>query len=132
MQTTLRVAPPLACGALSLALLAALSAQLDSQSTYLSHARARPVFEALGEPVPAVNEWPRWIAAADAAARARVTAGDEMSVVNLFHLYPFPTGASRTSDSRIFSFGNGENYIVGGHWFAIMPNQFRSQSEVVS
>jgi len=94
-------------GVLVLVLLDGIAAQSDTGATYLRHARARPVFEALGEPVPAVDEWPRWIAAADAATRARVTAGDEISVVNLllfgtsFTAQPLPLREAERFDLMI-------------------------------
>src|SRR4029450_2830981 len=50
--------------------------------TYLSHVEARPVFEALGERLPGLSEWPTWIAASDRATRARITEGDETSIVH--------------------------------------------------
>jgi hypothetical protein len=62
----------------------------------LSHAQARPVFAALSEPLPAAAEWSRWIAAADAATRARVAQGDEASIVNLLLF-----GTSFTAQPRI-------------------------------
>jgi hypothetical protein len=88
----------LAAGALLFSF-AALSAQTHSASTtYLSHAQAGPVFAALDEPVPPMADWSRWIAAADAATRARVARGDEASVVNLLLF-----GTSFTSQPRITS-----------------------------
>ena len=88
----------LAGGALSLSCLAALSAQIQSPAAYLSYAQATPVLAALNEPVPAAPDWPRWIAAADAATRARVAHGDEASIVNLLLF-----GTSFTSQPRITS-----------------------------
>lgn len=85
-------------GALALSFLTATSAQQPSSATYLSHTQARPIFVALGEPVPAAGEWDRWIAAADAATRARVAQGDEDSILN-FVLF----GTSFTSEPRITS-----------------------------
>ena len=41
------------------------------------------MFAALGAPLPDAAEWPRWVAAADAATRARLAEGDELSIVNL-------------------------------------------------
>ena len=84
--------------ALVVSLLAALSAHLQSQTTYIPYARARPVFDALGEPMPSEREWSQWIAGADAVTRARVAAGDEMSIVNLLLF-----GTSFTSQPRITS-----------------------------
>lgn len=92
------VARPLIGGALALSCLAVLSAQIQSPAIYLSHAQASPVFTALAEPLPAPPDWSRWIAASDAATRARVAQGDETSVV---HLLLF--GTSFTSQPRITS-----------------------------
>ena len=89
---------PAACGALTLSILAALSAQTDSPARYLSHAQASPVFTALEVPLPASPDWPRWIAAADAATRARVAEGDEHAIVNLLFF-----GTSFTSQPRVTS-----------------------------
>lgn len=85
-------------GALALSSLTAATAQPPSSATYLSQAQASPVFAALGEPVPAAREWGRWIAAADAATRARVAQGDEGSIVNLLLF-----GTSFTTQPRITS-----------------------------
>jgi hypothetical protein len=85
-------------GALALSCLAIPSAQVTSPSTYLSRAEAAQVFAALDEPLPAAGEWPRWIAAADAATRARVAQGDETSIVNLLLF-----GTSFTAQPRITS-----------------------------
>jgi len=54
------------------------------------------VFAALGTPVPDASEWPRWIAADDAATRARVAQGDELSIVNLLMF-----GTSFTREPRL-------------------------------
>ena len=83
-------------GALALLLLATLSAQVSAPVTYLSHAQAAPIFAALEEPIPAAGEWSRWIAAADAATRARVAQGDETTIVNLLLF-----GTSFTAQPRI-------------------------------
>jgi hypothetical protein len=88
----------LACGALSLSCLAALAAQIQSPAAYLSYAQATPVFAALNESPPAAAEWGRWIATADAAARARIAQGDETSIVNLLLF-----GTSFTTQPRITS-----------------------------
>jgi SAM-dependent methyltransferase len=56
------------------------------------------VFAALGAPLPAAAEWPRWIAEADAATRARVAEGDELSIVNLLMF-----GTSFTREPRLTS-----------------------------
>jgi len=85
-------------GALTLTCLAALSAQGNTPVPYLSHSQATPVFLALGAPLPAAGEWPRWIAAADAATRARIADGDELSIVNLLMF-----GTSFTSEPRLTS-----------------------------
>jgi hypothetical protein len=82
--------------ALALSCIAVHSAQLQTQTEYLSYAKAAPVFSALNEPVPPARDWNRWIAAADAATRARVARGDEGSIVN-FLLF----GTSFTSQPRI-------------------------------
>ncbi len=60
--------------------------------------RPAPVFAALGAPLPDAAEWPRWIAAADAATRARVAEGDELSIVNLLMF-----GTSFTREPRMTS-----------------------------
>jgi SAM-dependent methyltransferase len=73
-------------------------AEILSLSSYLSHAQARPVFEALGEPLPAPAEWPSWIAARDRDTRARVAEGDETSIV---HWLLF--GTSFTDEPRVTS-----------------------------
>lgn len=86
------------CGALSAAFLAVLSAQIQPPAQYLAHDRAAPVLAALDHPVPAPADWPRWIAAADAATRARVAQGDERSIVNLLLF-----GTSFTKQPRIAS-----------------------------
>jgi CheR methyltransferase, SAM binding domain len=77
---------------------AVLSGQSHDAIAYLSYERARPVFEALGERLPAPSEWPEWIAEADRQTRARVAQGDEISVVNLLLF-----GTSFTSEPRITS-----------------------------
>ena len=77
------VSRTLVCGALTVSFLATLSAQINSPATFLTYAQASPVFAALEQPSPAARDWDRWIAAADAATRARVAHGDESSVVNL-------------------------------------------------
>jgi hypothetical protein len=64
----------------------------------LSYAQASAVFAALGEPAPPASDWSRWIAAADAATRARVAGGDETSIVNLVLF-----GTSFTSQPRVTS-----------------------------
>ena len=92
------VARATACGALTLIWLAALAAQGNTPTQYLSHAQAAPVFAALGAPMPDAAEWPRWIAAADAATRARVAEGDELSIVNLLMF-----GTSFTREPRLTS-----------------------------
>jgi SAM-dependent methyltransferase len=89
---------PLVCGALTLILLAALSAQTVPPAKYLSHAQAGPVYAALEVPVPTAGAWPGAIAAADADTRARVARGDEGSIVNLLLF-----GTSFTSQPRITS-----------------------------
>ena len=98
LRVAVGVRRPLACGALALSILAALSAQTDSPARYLSHAQASPVFTALEVPLPASLDWPRWIAAADAATRARVAEGDEAAIVNLLFF-----GTSFTSQPRVTS-----------------------------
>jgi hypothetical protein len=85
-------------GALALSCFAILSAQVTSPAIYLSHAQAAPVFAALDVPMPAPDEWARWIAAADAATRARVAQGDETTIVNLLLF-----GTSFTTQPRITS-----------------------------
>jgi hypothetical protein len=66
------------------------------QITYLTHAQAKPVFQALGEPLPSAAQWPEWIAAADRSTRARVAQGVEASIVNLLLF-----GTSFTSEPRV-------------------------------
>ena len=88
----------LACGATRACPDCVALRQTDSTPRYLSHAQAGPVFAALDAPLPAAGDWPRWIAAADAATRARVARGDEASVVNLLLF-----GTSFTSHPRITS-----------------------------
>ena len=56
------------------------------------------MFAALGAPLPDAGEWPRWIAAADAATRARVAEGDDLSIVNLLMF-----GTSFTREPRLTS-----------------------------
>ena len=90
----MRVRPSVTAG-VWLTVLVALSAQTPS-AEYLRHEQARPVFEALGERVPPLAEWPAWIAASDRATRARVTQGDEISIVNLLLF-----GTSFTAQPRI-------------------------------
>ena len=85
----------LAFGALLLTSVPAVSAQF-AVPRYLSHAEAAAVFTALGEPLPASADWPRWIRAADGATRARVAEGDELSVVNLLLF-----GTSFTNQPRV-------------------------------
>ena len=89
------VARALVFGALLLSFLQAVSAQFNSPR-YLSHAEAAAVFTALGESLPAPADWPRWIRASDAATRARVAEGDELSVVNLLLF-----GTSFTNQPRV-------------------------------
>src|SRR5688500_18884335 len=78
----LAAAVTLTGGAVSLIAIA-LSAQTPPTPVFLSYAQGAPVFAALGETAPAASDWPRWIAAADSATRARVARGDETSIVNL-------------------------------------------------
>ena len=92
------IAPAAVCGALTLFWLAALAAQENIPVQYLSHAQAAPVFAAVGAPPPDAGQWPRWIAAADAATRARVAEGDELSIVNLLMF-----GTSFTREPRLTS-----------------------------
>ena len=82
--------------ALALVFLSGLSAQTTPPAKYLSYAEAAPVYAALGVPVPAPDAWPRAIASADAATRARVAQGDEGTVVNLLLF-----GTAFTSQPRI-------------------------------
>ena len=84
--------------ALTLTCLAAPSAQVNTPVRYLSHAQAAPVFTALGASLPTAEDWPRWISAADAATRARIADGDELSIVNLLMF-----GTSFTSEPRLTS-----------------------------
>jgi len=56
------------------------------------------VFDALGEPLPAADQWPSWIAEADRATRARVAEGDEMAIVHWFLF-----GTSFTDRPRVTS-----------------------------
>ena len=98
MNPVVGVARAAVCGALTLICLAALAAQGNTPTQYLSYAQAAPVFAALGAPLPDAAEWPRWIAAADAATRARVAEGDELSIVNLLMF-----GTSFTREPRLTS-----------------------------
>jgi hypothetical protein len=84
------------CGALAVSFLATLSSQINSPATFLTYTQASPVFAALEQPFPAARDWDRWIAAADAATRARVAQGDESSIVNLLLF-----GTSFTAEPRI-------------------------------
>ena len=90
----------LAASALCLPL-AGLSAQVVSHPIYLSHAQAAPIFAALGEPVPEAAGWNSWIAASDAATRARVAEGDELSIVNLLMFGTSFTREPRLTASRL-------------------------------
>jgi hypothetical protein len=87
----------LAVGVLTVSI-TALSAQVQSPATYLSFEQAAPVFAALDESPPPSDDWSRWIATADAATRARVAEGDEISIVNLLLF-----GTSFTNQPRITS-----------------------------
>ena len=98
MDPVMGVARAAVCGALTLVCLAALAAQGNTPTQYSSHAQAAPVFAALGASLPDAAEWPRWIAAADAATRARVAEGDELSIVNLLMF-----GTSFTREPRLTS-----------------------------
>ena len=83
----------------TVSLLASLTAQSrGADPLYLAHNQARPVFDALGERLPAVAEWPSWIAARDRDTRARVAEGDETSIV---HWLLF--GTSFTDKPRVTS-----------------------------
>ncbi|RPI49505.1 MAG: hypothetical protein EHM55_23595 [Acidobacteria bacterium] len=64
----------------------------------MSRAQAAPVFEALGDPLPAADEWPSWIAGRDRHTRARVKEGDETSIVHWFLF-----GTSFTDQPRVTS-----------------------------
>ena len=86
------------CGVFALAGVTALSAQVNAPVQYLSHAHATPVFTALGVPLPDARDWVRWISSADAATRARVAVGEELSIVNLLMF-----GTSFTSEPRLTS-----------------------------
>jgi hypothetical protein len=84
---------------LGLLLCAVLFAQTPQPPvTYLSRDAAKPVFDALGESLPTPSAWDEWIAAADAATRARVSQGDETSLVNWLLF-----GTSFTNEPRITS-----------------------------
>jgi hypothetical protein len=96
VRIVVAVGRTLACGALTVSFLAALSAQATSPSAFLTHAQARPVFAALEQPSPAAGDWHRWIAAADAATRARVAQGEESAIVNLLLF-----GTSFTAQPRV-------------------------------
>ena len=72
--------------------------RIQSPAAYLSYEQATPVFAALNESPPPAAGWGRWIATADAATRARVTHGDETSIVNLLLF-----GTSFTTQPRITS-----------------------------
>ena len=91
----LAAAVTLTGGAVTLVAIA-LSAQTPPTPVFLSYAQAAPVFAALGETAPVAADWPRWIAAADSATRARVARGDETSIVNLLLF-----GTSFTRQPRI-------------------------------
>jgi hypothetical protein len=82
--------------ALAIAGLAGISADTQTHPRYLSYAEAAPVFAALNERMPQTRDWDHWIAAADAATRARVAQGDEASIVNLLLF-----GTSFTKQPRI-------------------------------
>ena len=92
------VARAAVCGGLTLLCLAELSAQGNTPPQFLSHVLVAPVFTALGTPLPTAAEWPRWIAAADAATRVRVAEGDELFIVNLLMF-----GTSFTREPRLTS-----------------------------
>lgn len=94
------------CGGLTLTCLTALYAQVNTPARYLSHAQAAPVFTALGASLPTAEDWPRWISAADAATRARIADGDELSIVNLLMF-----GTSFTSEPRLTSRQLGDTQI---------------------
>jgi len=74
--------------------------------SYITYAEARPIIEALSDVLPAElrtadprdlpSLWPKWVARADAAIRARLVQGDEDSLVN-FLLF----GISFTRKPRI-------------------------------
>lgn len=94
----MRVRTAVAGGALCLWGLSVLFAQAEAppSAAYLSHDRARPVFEALEERLPSAEAWPQWIAEADRDTRARVAEGDDTSLVNLLLF-----GTSFTNEPRI-------------------------------
>jgi hypothetical protein len=75
-----------------------LASAAERTTRFPSYDEARPVFEALGEPMPSRVEWPQWIANSSSGTRARVAGGDETSVVNLLLF-----GTSFTNEPRVTS-----------------------------
>jgi hypothetical protein len=67
-----------------------------STSTYLSPEDAAPIFAALEQPLPQIDDWPSWIAERDRETRARVADGDQASIVNWLLF-----GTSFTREPRI-------------------------------
>ncbi len=85
-------------GALTLFCLAALVRTRKHPSPVPVPRAGRAGLHGAGRTAPAAGEWPRWIAAADAATRARVAKGDETSIVNLLMF-----GTSFTRQPRMTS-----------------------------
>ena len=90
-----RVAVSAIAAAVAVTLTATVLAQ-TRQIRYLSRAEAQPVFAALQEPLPSPAEWQEWIEADDRRTRARITEGDETSIVNWLLF-----GTSFTDEPRI-------------------------------
>lgn len=84
--------------AVTLFLLTSTFAQVAHPRTSTSYEQARPVFEALGEPLPSRAGWSEWVESTGRAIRARVREGDETSVVNLLLF-----GTAFTTQPRITS-----------------------------
>ena len=90
-------------------LFSVLSAQTpQADVVYLSHEQARPVFDALGERLPSASAWRDWIETSDRDTRARVSQGDETSVVNLLLF-----GTSFTNEPRITSTQLVQQQVAG-------------------
>lgn len=93
-------------GLIAHAFAVALIGQTTSAGTYLTYSEAKPVIDAMGDQIPvelknltaanAERLWGKWIAGQDQSIRARLSQGDEDSLVNLLLF-----GTSFTKQPRI-------------------------------
>ena len=73
---------------------------LQAGAVSIPYEEARPILEAHGKEIPA-PDWPAWVARHDAAIRARLAAGDEDSLVNLWLYGTSFTKRPRATDETL-------------------------------